>query len=242
MISHFERLTIPARLRTALWAALFLTTGGACAGMPDALSDDEIARRDGNPPQSAKVPELSAMPAHVSATTTVPGSLADMTATFDYSSAGQSVQVTYRVQNQGSEPLVVFDRGDRHAVLTRQLVAGAVPPPLFSVDGSGGLTLSHEALPLPHPTPTSPPTPLASRLAPGTTVDGRFSFTLPASVDATRIRWCVGIAPFNERDFSASENTAGVDLWRASFAVVDDQTRICTPWFDMARGAFDVDA
>lgn len=238
MSIHFEGRAVPARLRTALLAALFLAAGGACAGLPDAPSDAAITPTGSNPRQSANVPELPAMPAHVTATTTVPGSLAEMTATFDYSSAAHSLQVKYRVENKGSETLAVFDRGDRHAVMTRQLTAGVVPPPLFSDDKSGGLTLSHEALPLPHPAPTSPPTPLAARLAPGAGLEGMFSFTVPASIDATRIRWCLGIAHFNERDFSAGESLADVDLWRASFAVVDEQERLCTPWFDVARGAF----
>ncbi len=178
------------------------------------------------------------MPASPSATTTVSGPLAGVKVDFDYSRAEGLLQVRYRVENRSTATLAVFDRGDRHAVLTRQLVAGDVGSPLFSADEGGGVTLSHEALPLPIPAPTSPPTPLAARLAPGASLEGEFAFTLPASSDPQRLRWCLGVAPFNQDDYSAGETVGVVDLWRASFAVVNDQQRLCTPWFDLAGGRF----
>ncbi|WP_222565589.1 hypothetical protein [Novilysobacter antarcticus] len=171
-------------------------------------------------------------------TTEATGTLAAVKATFDYSPSKRLLKVAYRIDNASDEAVAVFDRGDRHAVLSRQHAAGAVPAPFFAVDEEGGVTLSHEALPLPTPAPTSPPTPLAAKLAPGASVEGSFEFALPVSLEGDRLRWCVGVAPFTDDDFSAGEKVDGVDLWRASFAVVESQQRVCTAWFDLDRGVF----
>lgn len=179
---------------------------------------------------------MSASRRAVSTETT--GTLASVRAGFDYSPSGRLLKVTYRIDNTSDEPVAVFDRGDRHAVLSRQHPAGAVPAPFFAVDEEGGVTLSHEALPLPTPAPTSPPTPLAAKVASGASIEGSFEFALPVSLEGDRLRWCVGVAPFTEADFSAGEEVAGIDLWRASFAVVESQQRLCTAWFDLERGVF----
>lgn len=178
------------------------------------------------------------MPVPSEVSTTIAAALTTLEADFDYQPSERVLRVRYRLDNTGVNALAVFDRGDRHMVQTRQLAAGDVPSPFFAIDETGGLTLSHEALPLPVPAPTSSPTPLAARLMPGASLEAGFSFALPASIAAGRVRWCVGVAPFNGDDFSAGEVTAGVDLWRASFAVVDQQQRLCTPWFDLAGGRF----
>ena len=206
-------------LGPALVSALLLAAGCACAHQP------------------VNAPESAAMPAPTEVSTTV-AALATLEAGFDYQPMERVLRVRYRLDNTGADALAVFDRGDRHMVQTRQLAAGDVPSPFFAIDGAGGLTLSHEALPLPMPAPTSPPTPLAARLMPGAALEAVFSFALPTSVAAERVRWCVGVAPFNDADFREGETAAGVDLWRASFAVVDDQQRLCTPWFDLAGGRF----
>lgn len=219
-MNHLNVPRAPRRLHPTLLAALSLAVAGACAHEPvNAL-------------------ESAAMPVPPEVSTTVATEWATLQAGFDYLPAERLLRVRYRLDNTGGSALAVFDRGDRHAVMTRQLVAGEVPSPFFSLDDAGGLTLSHEALPLPVPTPTSPPTPLAARLMPGASLEAGFSFTLPTSIAAGRVRWCVGVAPFNDADFSEGETAAGVDLWRASFAVVDQQQRLCTPWFDLAGGRF----
>lgn len=178
------------------------------------------------------------MSASRAVSTEATGTLAAVKASFDYSPSKRLLKVAYRIENTGDQPVAVFDRGDRHAVLSRQHAAGAVPTPFFAVDEEGGVTISHEALPLPTPAPTSPPTPLAARVARGAGLEGSFEFALPMSLEGDRLRWCVGVAPFTEADFSAGEKVAGVDLWRASFAVVESQQRLCTAWFDLERGAF----
>lgn len=151
---------------------------------------------------------------------------------------GEALAVRYRISNTGQAPIAVFDRGDRHAVLTRRLVAGEVPAPHFE-NTDEGLVLSHVARPLPDPSPTLPPVPLASRLAPGEAHDGAFSFDLSLADAGGRVRWCLGVAPFDAPGFQASESAGDVPVWTAPFEMAADQERLCTPWFDMATGSFE---
>lgn len=152
---------------------------------------------------------------------------------------GARLAVRYRVSNTGTGPIAVFDRGDRHAVLSKRLVAGEVPAPRFE-RGPDGLTLSHLARGLPRPTPTLPPVPLATKLEPGTAIDGAFAFDLSlGGSDAGRVRWCLGVAPFDAALFDASESAGEVAVWTAPFEMAETQQQLCTPWFDVAKGAFD---
>lgn len=151
---------------------------------------------------------------------------------------GDALAVRYRIRNTGDVPLAVFDRGDRHAVLTRRLVPGEVPAPHFENTGEG-LVLSHVARPLPDPSPTVPPVPLATRLAPGQALDGAFSFDLSLADAGKRVRWCLGVATFDGAGFEASESAGEVPVWTAPFGMAEVQHRLCTPWFDVAAGAFE---
>lgn len=151
---------------------------------------------------------------------------------------GDRLAVRYRISNTGDQPLAVFDRGDRHAVLTGKLDSGKVPAPRFE-QGTGGLTLSHAARALPSPAPTVPPVPLATKLAPGASLDDAFEFDLSLAEAGSRVRWCLGVAPFDEAAFEVSESAGEVAVWTASFEVVDRQQLLCTGWFDPAAGAFE---
>ena len=150
---------------------------------------------------------------------------------------GDRLAVRYRIGNTGDQALAVFDRGDRHLVLTGKLDAGKVPAPRFE-QGEGGLTLSHAARALPSPAPTVPPVPLATKLAPGASLDDAFEFDLSLADAGSRVRWCLGVAPFDEAGFEASESAGDVAVWTASFDVVERQQLMCTPWFDPATGTF----
>jgi hypothetical protein len=151
--------------------------------------------------------------------------------------AGQRLAVRYRISNTGDVPLAVFDRGDRHAVLTRKLVAGEVAAPRFE-EGADGLTLSHAARALPSPAPTLPPVPLATKLAPGTSLDAAFAFDLSLAGEAARVRWCLGVARFDDATFEPDGSAGEVGLWTAPFEMAETQQLLCTPWFDMAAGTF----
>lgn len=158
-------------------------------------------------------------------------------AEFAYAASKRVLTVAYRLHNQGDTPLAVFDRGDRHAVATGRQTAGAIAAPAWRTEG-GDVSLSHAAAPLPNPAPVSPPTPLAVRVAAGAQTAGRFGFALPGLDAPKRLRWCLGVAAFEDRDFTAPESAGGVEVWRASFAVVERQQLLCTPWFDVAANGF----
>lgn len=170
------------------------------------------------------------------ARTTVEGDGARLEVAFDPD--GSALAVRYRISNTGTGPLAVFDRGDRHAVLTKRLVAGEVPPPRFEADAAG-LVLTHAARALPRPTPTVPPVPLAAKLAPGEALDGAFAFDLSLAPGTGRVRWCLGVAPFDDDGFQASDSAGEIPVWTAPFEMAEMQQRLCTPWFDVAAGTFE---
>lgn len=155
--------------------------------------------------------------------------------------ANRPVRVRYRVHNTGDADLAVFDRGNRHAVLTKRQQAGEVGQPAFREEGAGSLVLSHVAVPLPEPGPTVPPVPLAARLGPGQALEGDFSFSPLVDGPVERVRWCLGVAPFDRERFSGPEEAGGMEVWRAEFGLADDQQVLCTPWFDVASGAFEAE-
>lgn len=159
-------------------------------------------------------------------------------ATFAYRASARALHVRYRVRNTGETAIAIFDRGDMHAVLTGRQQAGAIPAPVFEEQAGGDVTLSHIALALAKPSPYSPPVPLAIKLAAGAESSGEFEFGVPTQDAPKRLRWCLGIAPFAAAQFTSPERVNGVEIWRASFAVVDSQEILCTPWFDVDRGAF----
>ena len=150
----------------------------------------------------------------------------------------EQLQVHYSVDNQGAMPMMVFDRGNVHAILTKQQSVGAVGQPLFRMQGRD-LTLLHLARALPDPTPISPPTPVAARVPQGERLQGRFTFDLTLADAPQRVRWCLGVAAFNDNDFQQARDGNGVDLWTASFALADTQQQLCTPWFDLQAGRFE---
>ncbi|HRO28212.1 MAG TPA: hypothetical protein PLD19_12360 [Luteimonas sp.] len=152
----------------------------------------------------------------------------------------ETVRVRYRLRNSGDVPLAVFDRGDRHAVLMKRQAAGAVGAPTFEEAVGGDVVLRHVARPLAGgPTgPTLPPTPRALKLAPGASVEGGFSFAMPASSPPRRVRWCLGVAPFDDAAFFSPETVDAGEIWQAGEDAVRAQRSLCTPWFDLAAGAF----
>ena len=162
-----------------------------------------------------------------------------LAAGFDYEPRSGTVRVRYRVENTGDAAVAVFDRGHRHAVLTGRQQPGAVGEPTFVEERPGEITLRHIALPLPDPAPTSPPSPMAARLEAGASLDGEFAYAPPTEAAPRRVRWCLGVAPFDEALFDMQEESGNVSVWRASFDVVDSQQQLCTPWYDVVAGAFE---
>ena len=214
-----------ASARQALLAALVAAGAGtACAHGGHAGYDQA-----NQPMESSAMPEAPA--------TTIESDGVRVEAAFQ-AAAGGPLRVRYRVHNTGGADLAVFDRGNRHAVLTKRQQTGEVGEPGFHEDDDGGLVLSHVARPLPDPSPTLPPTPLAARLAPGQALEGSFSFSPLVGDQPRRLRWCLGVAPFDDKQFRSPEQVEGVEVWQASFALADSQQKLCTPWFDVAAGTF----
>ncbi|MDH5830457.1 hypothetical protein QFW80_08005 [Luteimonas sp. M1R5S18] len=152
--------------------------------------------------------------------------------------AGDTVAVRYRLHNAGDAPFAVFDRGDRHAVLTGRQVAGDIGTPTFEITG-GSVTLRHVAR-SPGSSPTGqtlPFTPLARRVQAGGAVEGMFRFQVPAA-PPTRWRWCLGIASFAKGEGLRPDGDVA-ELWRADAAAVARQQVLCTPWFDVSAGRFE---
>ncbi len=152
---------------------------------------------------------------------------------------GDGVRVDYRIRNTGAVPLVVFDRGDRHAVLTRRQASGDVGVPMLREEAGMRATLSHIARALPKPAPTLPPTPLARRVASDASVDATFSFANWLAGAPAQVQWCVGIGVTEDARLFASDDSGDVEVWQADFGYADDQQVLCTPWFDMASGTFE---
>jgi len=220
-------MPVDADVRATLPLALALM-------LPVALAQAQV------PPHTddaSRLPESNAMPDDDASRVAVDGESATLDAGFDYDAAKQTIAVRYRLRNTGQAPIAVFDRGNRQSVLAKRQVLGEIAPPRFE-ETDGDTTLSHVATALPKPAPTVPPVPLAIQVAAGAEASGAFRFTL-GSKAPKRLRWCLGIAPFDAGDFSEPAQAAGVEVWRASFAVVDRQQILCTPWFDLARGEFE---
>ncbi|WP_058833719.1 hypothetical protein [Luteimonas abyssi] len=173
------------------------------------------------------------------ATTEVASDTLRLTATFAFAEQTGAVSVRYRLENGGADPVAVFDRGDRHAVLTGRQTEGVVGEPIFVEDAPGEVSLYHAARALSQPTPTVPPTPLAAKLAGGDALEGTFVLAPPTEQPLRRVRWCLGVAPFDPAAFSAPETRDGVEVWRAGFEQAEQQTLLCTDWFDVEAGRFD---
>lgn len=155
---------------------------------------------------------------------------------------GDTLHVAYRVHNTGSGAVIVFDRGDRHAVLTRHQTPGAVGSPFLREDEGGLMTLSHVARTLPKPPPTVPPVPLVRQLDAGASYEDGFAFSGWLADVPHRLRWCLGVAPSDPARLSSPEIAEGLEIWQADFDYAEDQTLLCTPWFDVALGGFTTDA
>jgi hypothetical protein len=161
-----------------------------------------------------------------------------MLVAFDVPTDRLVADIRYVLRNDGSTPLVVFDRGTAHDIAHGQRTLGSIGDPKQEMSGED-LTLVHAAMPLPDPSPTSPPTPIAIELAPGATLAGRFQVSIMSNAMPKRVRWCVGVMPKDDTMLFSPQETKDGRLWTAAFAVVEKQQRVCTPWYDVQRRSFE---
>lgn len=166
---------------------------------------------------------------------TVEEGLLRLTAQFGFDAGKRELRLRYLLHNGGKQAVALFDRGDRLAVAQDRLKAGTAAAPTTEL-GKDGLTLFHRAVPLRKPAPTVPPVPLAARVATAAELGGD---VLVEVGDAARLRYCLGVAPFDKELFSSRQKIDGVEIWRASFDVVGKQKLLCTPWFDTAKREFE---
>ncbi len=210
------------------YGVLLLALAAVQAGAHDGMPDDQSAA------------QVESMSESIPASTHVEGEGLHLDVDFSAPS-GDTVQVRYRLRNDGAAPLAVFDRGNRQAVLAKRQASGAIGVPTFEETGGGDVVLRHVALPrVGGPTgPTLPPTPLALKLEAGASIEGGFAFSIPASAPPKRVRWCVGVAAFDDADFFSPEATDAGEVWQAGDGAIARQRMLCTPWFGMAAGRFE---
>lgn len=182
-----------------------------------------------NPPAPIQTADL--------ARTTVRGQAATVEVEMGFDAATGSVDVRYRLHNNDkTKALAVFDRGNRHEVSIGRQTLGAIAAPTWKGMGEE-VELFHVAAPLPNPTPISPPSPLALEVAAGGELRGGFKFALLSGAPK-RLRWCLGVLPWQASYFDSPSATDAGKIWRASFAVANEQETLCTPWYDVAKAAF----
>lgn len=158
---------------------------------------------------------------------------------FAYRADRRSVQVRYTLRNTDPRTaLAVFDRGGMHEVRSGRHALGAIAAPTVT-DAGGDIELRHAASPLPNPAPYAPSRPIAVKLAPGASLNGRFEFALPGDAAPKRLRWCLGVVAFDAGVFDAPRTTEYGEVSAATFAAAEKQHILCTPWFVVATQAFE---
>jgi hypothetical protein len=161
--------------------------------------------------------------------------LASLDLRFRFDAQRLMLEAEYELRNESQRPIAVFDRGDTIAIANKRLVAGDTEVPMIAQDGER-VILSHLALELPKPAPTVPRISLAARVETGSSSRGQFRIELPQ--DVQEVRYCIGVAPFDDDHFTALDPKYGVSLWRTAFTVAALQTPICSPWFSLREDRF----
>ncbi len=215
-------LHVLRRARLALSVVAFALALPACAmdaGTPQAA-------------QSRAAPKGT--PSMHTATAEDSSALARATFTIVRDGEGGRLRVAYTVHNTSSGWLYVFDRGDTHAVSTKRQRLGDIAPPHEGATAEG-TTLTHAPKPIGTPSPTAPPIPLASAIAPGARHAAEFFYTVPRDRGAAPLRYCVTIAPAGTR---VGEALPGSEVYRVDGAFGLERTTLCSPWFDSDAAAF----
>ena len=188
------------------------------------------------PAQTASTQTASGLAADL-ARTTVRGRAATVEVEMGFDAATGTVDVRYRLHNNDkTKALAVFDRGNSHEVSIGRQTLGAIAAPTWKGMGEE-VELFHVAAPLPNPAPISPPSPLALEVAAGGELRGAFKFALLSGAPK-RLRWCLGVLPWQASYFDSPSASDAGKIWRASFAVANEQETLCTPWYDVAKAAF----
>lgn len=207
----------------ALLCVMSMASLPACAldgqGMQDAHSP-ATSGQSGSPVQSA------------TAEAAIGGARATFTVARD--GPGSPLRIRYLVANTSGGWLYAFDRGDTHAVGVKRQALGAIAQPAEGATRDG-TTLTHAPAAIGNPSPTSPPIPLATALAPGAQHEGEFRYTLPPDRVDAPLRYCLTIAPARA---DVGEPLPGSDVHKVVDAFALARETLCTPWFDTATFVF----
>ncbi len=163
------------------------------------------------------------------------GNAVALTARLTVAGNGDGVEIDYEVDNRGSQPRVLHNRG--HALGSRLQPDRSLPVS----DGEGGFTI--EAMPLPSPFadgrrtgPTVPPVSLAMALPAGEVFRGKLSVNPPEG--ARRLRLCLGVSRLDPAVFTAFATVPvaddGVALLRSPWREdLDDLDTVCSDWLPL---------
>lgn len=167
---------------------------------------------------------------------TASNKLASLRGEFSLGADGRTLRIDYRLTNIGRYPLLVFDRGDALSVATNRQAPGSVGVPQARFE-DGNLELRHVALPLREPSPTVPPSPLASQVLPGGEYGNHFTYVLPkaGSGQVRRVRYCQGAVGVPDPLPDSEQRPGGV--WSVPNTAAAHQGVLCSPWLDLASGA-----
>lgn len=228
-----RRAPDPRRRRLGLLLCCALTGAGCADASPVHSAEMPVSS------SSASGDPASASTGRAARTRLQDRSGAAVEVEFAYRADRRSVQVRYDLRNTDPRTaLAVFDRGGAHEVRSGRHALGAIAAPTVT-DAGGDVELRHAALPLPDPAPYAPSRPLAIKLAPGASLSGQFEFALPGDAAPKRLRWCLGVMAFDADLFDAPRATGYGEVSAATFAAVDRQRLLCTPWFVVATQAFE---
>lgn len=152
-------------------------------------------------------------------------------ARFERADDGRTLRVDYAVANPSDQTMLVFDRGDTHAVVTGRQQAGAIVLPLVSESG-GDVTLLHQGVPQSQAGVTLPAIPLVLQVEAGKGYEGSFVLPLPRLAAGAgryeRVRYCLGLALLDEPLPDYAHFEGGV--WQVRPDLLDAQQVTCTPW------------
>jgi hypothetical protein len=154
-----------------------------------------------------------------------------------YARESQTFYLQYRLRNESADTAIaVFDRGVYGDWAGVAYAPGPVGKPRFAIDGDTA-TLTHSAVPAVDGDMRTMP--IAVHVAPGATLSDAFIHAGFDGVSPKRVRWCVGIAAFDETLFRSPQPTDRGTIWIANADAVARQTLLCTSWYDVENERFE---
>jgi hypothetical protein len=145
------------------------------------------------------------------------------------------ISVKYRVQNESRrESLAVFEREVYIPHPSYVYSPGKIGAPIVKANGTD-VDIIHAAFAGDIP---ASGTPLAIEVMSGAHIDGHFFLPL-GEAKPKRLRWCVGVMPFDKRYFDRPHGSGNGRIWFAKAEVKPLQQMLCTPWYDVTQARFE---